>query len=209
MTQNTNGNEPCPRGADRPEPTCTNRHQCWEPCGELGKDERHVRVSRTDPGKAKTFAKESWQHAVDDALIEFGKTSEEFDTPHEAVAWLLGVQSEYAVDCFRRATAGAQSVAPPQEPTPEMIEAGFHAANHGIAQRTVRAVYHAMVKAAAFGVKAPAPGHGIAELCALKNREAIAANLLRFGGLNKHHACRVAAALLDTAGVDQPDGEKR
>ena len=35
--------EPCPRGADKPEPTCTNRHQCWEPCGELGKSEEHVR----------------------------------------------------------------------------------------------------------------------------------------------------------------------
>lgn len=32
--------EPCPRGADKPEALCTNRHQCWEPCGELGKDER-------------------------------------------------------------------------------------------------------------------------------------------------------------------------
>jgi hypothetical protein len=38
--------EPCPRGNDKPEPTCTNRHQCWEPCGELGKSEEHVRVGR-------------------------------------------------------------------------------------------------------------------------------------------------------------------
>lgn len=36
--------EPCPRGADKLEETCVNRHQCWEPCGELGHDERFVRV---------------------------------------------------------------------------------------------------------------------------------------------------------------------
>ncbi len=24
---------------------CENRHQCWEPCGELGKSEEHVVVS--------------------------------------------------------------------------------------------------------------------------------------------------------------------
>lgn len=41
--------EPCPRGNDKPETTCTNRHQCWEPCGELGKSEEHVRVGRSDP----------------------------------------------------------------------------------------------------------------------------------------------------------------
>lgn len=38
--------EPCPRGNQKPEPSCTNRHQCWEPCGELGKSEEHVRVGR-------------------------------------------------------------------------------------------------------------------------------------------------------------------
>jgi hypothetical protein len=34
---------PCPRGANKPEPTCTNRHQCWEPCGELGKSAERAR----------------------------------------------------------------------------------------------------------------------------------------------------------------------
>jgi hypothetical protein len=38
--------EPCPRGADKPEPTCTNRHQCWEPCGELGHSAEHAVVHR-------------------------------------------------------------------------------------------------------------------------------------------------------------------
>ena len=38
--------EPCPRGDDNPEPSCTNRHQCWEPCGELGHSmERAKRAS--------------------------------------------------------------------------------------------------------------------------------------------------------------------
>lgn len=53
--------EPCPRGADRPEPSCTNRHQCWEPCGELGHSAEHARIAgvlplevpsqHTDPSK--------------------------------------------------------------------------------------------------------------------------------------------------------------
>jgi hypothetical protein len=49
----TSGVEPCPCGADKPEPTCTNRHQCWEPCGELGKSAEHVRVGHTDPEQVK------------------------------------------------------------------------------------------------------------------------------------------------------------
>ncbi len=40
--------EPCPRGEQRPEPWCTNRLQCWEPCGELGKSAEHVRVARSE-----------------------------------------------------------------------------------------------------------------------------------------------------------------
>lgn len=46
--------EPCPRGRlQQPEPTCTNRHQCWEPCGELGKSADHARAYRgLDAAKA-------------------------------------------------------------------------------------------------------------------------------------------------------------
>jgi hypothetical protein len=40
-------------------------------------------------GSVPPFAKGSWQHAVDDQLVGFGRTSEEFATPHEAVAWLM------------------------------------------------------------------------------------------------------------------------
>jgi len=54
--------EPCPRGVDKPEESCTNRHQCWEPCGELGQSEEHAyargrkieeqsRVTRWFPGR--------------------------------------------------------------------------------------------------------------------------------------------------------------
>jgi hypothetical protein len=35
----------CPRGDARPEPSCTNRHQCWEPCGELGHSLEHAAVA--------------------------------------------------------------------------------------------------------------------------------------------------------------------
>lgn len=35
------------------------------------------------------FEKDSWQHAVDDQLVSFGRTSQEFGSPHEAVRWLI------------------------------------------------------------------------------------------------------------------------
>jgi hypothetical protein len=44
MTEELKKCEPCPRGElDKPEPTCANRHQCWEPCGLLGKSAAHAR----------------------------------------------------------------------------------------------------------------------------------------------------------------------
>jgi hypothetical protein len=36
--------EPCP-DKERDEYTCKNRHQCWEPCGELGKSEEHTQLA--------------------------------------------------------------------------------------------------------------------------------------------------------------------
>jgi hypothetical protein len=30
---------------------CANKEQCWEPCGELGKSEKHARVSNLQIGK--------------------------------------------------------------------------------------------------------------------------------------------------------------
>ena len=35
------------------------------------------------------FEKGSWQHAVDDQLVSFGRTSQEFESPHDAVRWLI------------------------------------------------------------------------------------------------------------------------
>ena len=35
------------------------------------------------------FEKDSWQHAVDNQLVGFGRTSQEFDSPHAAVRWLI------------------------------------------------------------------------------------------------------------------------
>lgn len=43
------------------------------------------------------FARGSWQHAVDDHLVGYGRTSEEFASPHEAVSWLLQQTSDAAV----------------------------------------------------------------------------------------------------------------
>lgn len=36
--------EPCPNPAHSYSQICTNRFQCWEPCGELGNDERFITV---------------------------------------------------------------------------------------------------------------------------------------------------------------------
>jgi hypothetical protein len=33
--------------------------------------------------------KNSWQHAVDNQLVSFGRTSQQFDSPHDAVRWLI------------------------------------------------------------------------------------------------------------------------
>ena len=48
-------------------------------------------------------------------------------------------------------------------------------------------------------------GSEIAQLCALKDREAVAVNLLQYGGLNKHHARRVADEIV-AAHIAQGDG---
>ena len=37
--------QPCQNEAMKPH-QCQNRHQCWEPCGELGHSAEHARVSR-------------------------------------------------------------------------------------------------------------------------------------------------------------------
>ena len=44
--------------------------------------------------QAAPFAKDSWQHAVDNQLVAFGRTSQEFANPHEALAWLAIVNME-------------------------------------------------------------------------------------------------------------------
>lgn len=44
-----------------------------------------------------TFPRGSWQHAVDDHLSAYGRTSQEFATPQEAVQWLLQITSDAAV----------------------------------------------------------------------------------------------------------------
>lgn len=37
----------CPEFENMGEHACENRHQCFEPCGELGKSEKHVRVYKS------------------------------------------------------------------------------------------------------------------------------------------------------------------
>ena len=54
-------------------------------------------ADQAEPAPA-PFAKDSWQHAVDNHLSALGKTSEEFPNPHEAVRWLLEFTSTLPVD---------------------------------------------------------------------------------------------------------------
>jgi hypothetical protein len=56
----------------------------------------YVDADRASSGAAQAapFAKDSWQHAVDNQLVAFGRTSQEFANPHEALAWLAIVNME-------------------------------------------------------------------------------------------------------------------
>lgn len=55
--------EPCPRGDNRPEPSCTNRAQCWEPCGELGKSAEHARVGKESADYLRAY-RDALDHAA-------------------------------------------------------------------------------------------------------------------------------------------------
>ena len=52
------------------------------------------RASSSATIPAAPFAKDSWQHAVDNQLVAFGRTSQEFANPHEALAWLAIMNME-------------------------------------------------------------------------------------------------------------------
>lgn len=64
------------------------------------------------------FEKGSWQHAVDDQLVSFGRTSQEFDSPHDAVRWLI--EQEVQLDIAR-----ADLAAQPQQAKP-LSDAEIH-----------------------------------------------------------------------------------
>jgi hypothetical protein len=42
---------PCPAADKMGEHACKNQHECWEPCGVLGNDERFVAVKPYDPAE--------------------------------------------------------------------------------------------------------------------------------------------------------------
>lgn len=57
--------ETCPDAARMKDHACANRHQCWEPCGELGKSEEHARpaaaedaawLAKADAARAEGYA---------------------------------------------------------------------------------------------------------------------------------------------------------
>ena len=50
-------------------------------------------------GETPPFERGSWQHAVDDFLVDYGRTSQSFPTPHDAVRWLVKVTGDAALAC--------------------------------------------------------------------------------------------------------------
>lgn len=46
----------CPDAAHMGEHACTNRAQCWEPCGELGHSEEHAQAIHPDDEAVDRFA---------------------------------------------------------------------------------------------------------------------------------------------------------
>lgn len=54
-------------------------------------------IALFEDAQAAPFAKDSWQHAVDNQLVAFGRTSQEFANPHEAMAWLAEMHMELGV----------------------------------------------------------------------------------------------------------------
>lgn len=87
--------EPCPNAARMGEYACTNRHQCWEPCGELGHSMEHAVAYRGSTEKARS--------AQPDEREAF---EARFSKP-EAVTWngseyevLEGWENSYRIDRF-------------------------------------------------------------------------------------------------------------
>jgi len=70
----------------------------WAECEAYSADQMHAYLdadrASSCAAQAAPFAKDSWQHAVDNQLVAFGRTSQEFANPHEALAWLAIVNME-------------------------------------------------------------------------------------------------------------------
>lgn len=70
----------------------------WAECEAYSADQMHAYLdadrASSCAAQAAPFAKDSWQHAVDNQLVAFGRTSQEFTNPHEAIAWLAIMNME-------------------------------------------------------------------------------------------------------------------
>jgi hypothetical protein len=80
--------------------------------------------------QAAPFAKGSWQHAVDDHLVGYGRTSEEFASPHEAMAWLLMQVGDAAVACHAPTLHNAIINLPCATPPGEAVWVAFYKDGH-------------------------------------------------------------------------------
>lgn len=129
--------QPCPRGeVSKPEPSCTNRHQCWEPCGELGKSEKHARIHRvalTDEIKASLSVTRdvsipgSAEPNLDDLYIQIGKAMVEMTTTVRGPDEWLAIPELWRLCAEERDRLRAAAPLPPAETVGEPLSMSMFA----------------------------------------------------------------------------------
>jgi hypothetical protein len=67
---------------ERTEYLCKNRHQCWEPCGELGKSEEHTQVYQQEQGDPVGTAGELFTNSALERL-DFRPSTKIYTTPQQ------------------------------------------------------------------------------------------------------------------------------
>lgn len=102
-------------------------------------------------------AADPWRQAVDDQLVGYMTTTQDFATPKEAVDWLVKTTGEAAIACMGGVPAAAPEgwVMVPKEPTEEMAYRGGEAtagriewddAPDDAPDELARAIYRAMLR---------------------------------------------------------------
>jgi hypothetical protein len=90
--------EPCP-DKEHTEYACKNRHQCFEPCGELGHDEEFVQVYKQEQGEP---ASVTYKEVADTMNALWGGTVEQVQMAQalENKKLHISPQQRKPLDCF-------------------------------------------------------------------------------------------------------------